>query len=268
VRIVLGLSYRGTGYHGWQRQPDRITIQSSIEQAIARFLGRTDGAAKIDSVCAGRTDAGVHARIQVIHFDCDERRAPFSWVRGVNSFLPQHIRVLWAQEVDATFDARRSARRRRYEYRLLQSAVAPAIAHGLCGWTFEQLDLVAMRHASTFWLGRHDFTSFRDAECQAKSPIRTLHRIDIQRIGSWYVFEFEADAFLQHMVRNMMGALLHIGSGRRPPTWANELLLWRDRSRGPATFMPDGLYLAGISYPDYPQIDTLAWARDPAGVVP
>ncbi|MCX7902734.1 MAG: tRNA pseudouridine(38-40) synthase TruA [Burkholderiaceae bacterium] len=270
MRVALGLSYRGTNYHGWQIQPEVPTVQSRVDQAIRSFMAAEASAVVVDglTVCAGRTDAGVHARLQVVHFDCAVKRKPFSWVRGVNTHLPPDIRVQWAVEVDAQFDARRSATRRRYEYRLLRSPVAPALASGLAGWTFERLDVESMRSAAQHWIGRYDFSSFRSSECQAKSPIREVHRIDLREHGPWLVFNFEANAFLHHMVRNMMGALIAVGTGRKSSDWARELLMKRDRRFGAPTFMADGLYLAAVEYANHPAVNALSWQPSVDGLIP
>jgi tRNA pseudouridine38-40 synthase len=264
MRIALGLSYRGSGYHGWQTQQSSpvLTVQDAVERAITRFVADPAGES-MTTVCAGRTDAGVHARMQVVHFESPVKRDDFSWVRGVNTFLPPDVRVLWAREVPPSFHARNSALRRRYQYRLLESPVAPAIEHGLAGWTFLPLDGAAMQQAARQWLGEHDFSSFRSSECQAPSPVKTLYAIEIDHRAPWWVFRFEGSAFLHHMVRNMMGTLLAIGSGRRPVSWASELLQLRDRTHGDPTFMPGGLYLDGIQYPEEFGLNALAWPDMP-----
>jgi len=197
---------------------------------------------------SGRTDAGVHALNQVVHLDADVMREPTSWVRGTNRFLPDDIAVQWARPVDAEFDARRSARGRRYLYRLLESPVRPGVASGLVGWTFRRLDLEAMRAASRVLLGTHDFSALRSSECQAKTPVRTLRAIDIERQGAWWRFRFDADAFLHHMVRNAMGCLVQVGAGARDAEWLAAVLASKDRSRAAPTFAPDGLYFAGPYY--------------------
>jgi tRNA pseudouridine38-40 synthase len=243
VRIALGVSYRGSAYDGWQSQPSRATVQDHLEAALASFVGRA-----VRVACAGRTDAGVHALNQVVHLDSDVEREPVSWVRGTNRFLPADIAVQWAKTVDAGFDARRSARGRRYVYRLLESPVRPSVESGLAGWTFRPLDRDAMRAAATHLLGTHDFTSMRSSECQAATPVRTLRHLEITRRGAGWRFDFEADAFLHHMVRNLMGCLVMVGSGARDAAWVGEVLAARDRSRAAPTFAPDGLYFAGPYY--------------------
>ena len=243
MRIALGLSYRGSAYAGWQSQPSGATVQDHVESALASFVGRP-----VRVACAGRTDAGVHALNQVAHLDCDVEREPVSWVRGTNRFLPPDIAVQWARTVDPAFDARRSARGRRYVYRLLESPVRPGLESGLAGWTFRPLDRDAMRAAAAQLLGTHDFTSMRSSECQAATPVRTLRGLEIARRGAWWRFDFDADAFLHHRVRNIMGCLVMVGSGARGANWVAEVLAARDRSRAAPTFAPDGLYFAGPYY--------------------
>jgi len=243
VRLALGLSYRGSAYDGWQSQPSGRTVQDHLEAALASFIARP-----VRVTCAGRTDAGVHALNQVVHLDVDVAREAVSWVRGTNRFLPADIAVQWARPVDDAFDARRSARGRRYVYRLLESPVRPGIESGLVGWTFRPLDLDALRAAARELLGTHDFSALRAAECQARTPVRTLRALEIHRHGPWWRFDFDADAFLHHMVRNAMGCLVMVGSGARDPAWLAAVLASKDRSRAAPTFAPDGLYFAGPYY--------------------
>ena len=242
-RLALGLSYRGTAYQGWQSQPGGRTLQDHVEAALGEFA-----ATALKTVCAGRTDAGVHALNQVLHFDAPVRREPASWVRGSNRYLPRDIAVQWCRPVAADFDARRSALGRRYGYVLLQSPVRPALEHGLCGWSFRPLDGDAMRAAAALLIGEHDFSSFRAAECQALSPVKTLRGIGIRQRGAYWRFDFDASAFLHHMVRNIMGCLLAVGEGRRAPQWMAEVLAERSREAAAPTFAPDGLYFAGPYY--------------------
>ncbi len=261
MRVALGISYHGAHYHGWQIQPAVPTVQSHIERAIHSFA-----LVPLASFCAGRTDTGVHAHAQVIHIDTEVMRDEFSWVRGVNAFLPADIRVQWARHMTAdlaNFHARNSAMRRRYRYVLYQSAIAPAIAADLAGWVFQPLDDQAMRAAAAAWIGELDFSAFRSSECQALSPVKTMYRIDIESHGPWRIFTFEASAFLHHMVRNMMGTLLAIGMGKRSVPWAAELLSLGDRKLGDPTFMANGLYLDGVKYPEVYQLDALTWSERP-----
>jgi len=243
-RLALGLSYRGTDYHGWQSQPDGRTLQDRVEAALGEFA-----ATAVRTVCAGRTDSGVHALNQVLHFDAPVQREAFSWVRGTNRYLERDIALQWCQPVAADFHARRSALGRRYRYLLLQSAVRPALEQGLCGWSFKPLDGEAMRAAAALLIGEHDFSSFRAAECQALSPVKTMRGIRIEQRGAYWRFDFDASAFLHHMVRNLMGSLVHIGVGNQPPEWLRELLAGRDRTRAAPTFDAAGLYLTHIRYP-------------------
>ena len=243
MRIALGISYRGTAYQGWQSQPGGQTVQDRLESALSRFADRP-----IQVVCAGRTDAGVHGLNQVVHLDTDVAREPFSWVRGTNTFLPPDIAVQWCQAVPEAFHARNSARARRYAYLLLESPVRPAVESGATGWVFRPLDACAMRAAAALLIGEHDFSAFRSSECQARTPVKTLHEITIGRHGAYWRFEFEANAFLHHMVRNLMGCLLAVGTGVRPPAWVGQVLADRDRRLAAPTFAPDGLYFLGPRY--------------------
>jgi tRNA pseudouridine38-40 synthase len=245
-RIALGLAYRGQGWQGWQSQPGGRTIQDTLETALAAFLGTPAQPPSV--VCAGRTDAGVHAVQQVVHLDTAAERAPFSWVRGSNRFLPPDIAVQWAQPVPADFHARYSAIGRRYRYTLRESPVRPALEHGLVGWSFRSLDGEAMRIAAAALIGQHDFSAFRSSECQARSPVRTMNRIAIVRQGLYWQFDFDGNAFLHHMVRNVMGCLVAIGTGARPPSWMAEVLAGRSRAAAAPTFAPDGLVFLGPYY--------------------
>jgi tRNA pseudouridine38-40 synthase len=242
-RVVLGLEYDGSAFCGWQTQPGRCAVQDCLEAALAAIHG-----APVRTITAGRTDAGVHASGQVVHFDALHRRPESAWVRGVNAHLPAGVSVLWAREVGPGFDARRSALERCYRYLLLNRAVRPALLAGKAGWVHADLDLAAMGEGARLLVGTHDFSAFRAAECQAKSPIRELRTATVIRQGAFLVFEFRANAFLHHQVRNMVGALVWVGLKRRPPEWVGELLASRDRTRGAATFAPDGLYLAQVQY--------------------
>ncbi|MDN3921756.1 tRNA pseudouridine(38-40) synthase TruA [Roseateles violae] len=243
MRVALGVSYRGQAYHGWQSQPDRRTVQDALERALGQFADR-----EIRTLCAGRTDAGVHGLNQVVHFDCEVEREPFSWVRGVNRYLPSDIAIQWSAFPGDDFHARNSAQGRRYAYLLLESAVRPALESGSAGWVFRPLELERMQAAAALLLGEHDFSSFRSAECQAASPVKILRAIEISRRGAYWRFEFDASAFLHHMVRNIMGCLLAVGSGTRSVDWLAEVLDARDRKVAAPTFAPDGLYFVGPYY--------------------
>lgn len=242
-RLALGVSYRGTAYQGWQSQPGGRTVQDRLEQALAQFA-----CLPVPTVCAGRTDAGVHGLNQVVHIDAPVERDPFSWVRGTNRYLEPDIAVQWCQPVPADFHARKHARGRRYRYLLRESPVRPALETGLVGWIFRPLDGDAMRAAAGHLIGTHDFTSFRAAGCQALSPVKELRAIGVRRHGAVWVFDFDASAFLHHMVRNILGCLVAVGSGGRPPGWMAEVLAARSRDAAAPTFAPDGLYFCGPYY--------------------
>ena len=218
-------------------------MQDRLEQALERFA-----TVPVGTVCAGRTDTGVHALNQVVHFDAAVERDAFSWVRGTNRYLPDDIAVQWCQPVGARFHARNSARGRRYRYLLLESAVRPALESGLAGWVFRPLDGEAMRRAAALLIGQHDFSSFRAAECQAATPVKTLRALSLERRGAYWRFDFDADAFLHHMVRNIMGCLIAVGSGRQPPGWLAEVLAAKSRDAAAPTFAAAGLYFLGPYY--------------------
>jgi tRNA pseudouridine38-40 synthase len=260
-RVALGIAYRGQAYHGWQSQPDGRTVQDALERALAEFVGLPRGE-RVTTLCAGRTDAGVHALNQVVHFDAPVAREEFSWVRGTNRYLPEDIAVQWARHVEPGFHARNGARGRRYAFLVRESAVRPALEAGLCGWVFRPLDLDAMRAGAALLLGEHDFSSFRSSQCQALSPVKEMRRIEIVRIGDYWRFDFEANAFLHHMVRNLMGVLIAIGSGAQPSSWAGEILAHRNRSVAPPTFPAAGLYFLGPRYDPHLGIPERTSAHD------
>ena len=243
MRVALGIAYRGTAYSGWQSQPGGRTVQDHVDAAISAFA-----AVPLKSICAGRTDAGVHALNQVIHFDTEAERALDAWVRGTNRYLPGDIAVQWCRFVPASFHSRATAIGRRYHYLLLESPVRPALESGLAGWTFRPLDGEAMRRAGQALVGAHDFSAFRSSECQALSPVKTMRDVAIERRGAYWRFRFDADAFLHHMIRNIVGCLVAVGSGVRSVDWLAEVLDKRDRSLAAATFAPDGLYFVGPYY--------------------
>lgn len=243
MRIALGLEYDGSPFHGWQTQADGSGAQDALEHALAGIADMP-----VTVVAAGRTDAGVHATMQVVHFDTEARRDGNAWVRGVNALLPASVAVRWAVDAPQGFHARFAATGRHYTYLLLDRPVRPALLAARVGWYHRPLALDAMRSAADALLGRHDFSAFRAAECQAKSAIRTLDRLAIAREGDMIRFDLHADAFLQHMVRNIVGALVYVGSGRHPPGWIGELLAGRDRTRAAPTFAAAGLYLTGVDY--------------------
>ncbi len=243
MRLALGVSYNGIAYQGWQSQASGQTVQDHVEAALGRLA-----AAPIRTVCAGRTDAGVHALMQVVHFDTEAQRRTISWVRGTNAMLPRDIAVQWAIEVPPDFHCRSQARSRRYAYILLESSVRPSVDSGRVGWVMRPLRQQAMQQASAYLVGEHDFSSFRAAACQALSATKHLHAIRITRHGAYWRFEFEASAFLHHMVRNIMGCLVAIGQGKYPPQWIQQVLEARSRAAAAPTFAPDGLYFLGPRY--------------------
>lgn len=243
----MGVQYDGTAWHGYQKQADGHTVQDRLEIALEKFAR-----VALATTCAGRTDTGVHALEQVVHFDTELYRDSHSWVRGVNAFLPPSIAVRWAAEVapgpDDEFHARFSARSRTYHYVLYNNPTRSPLLAGRAGFSFRPLDVEAMREAAQCLLGRHDFSAFRSSQCQAKSPVKLMHQIDIRRHGELLVFTIRANAFLHHMVRNLVGSLIYVGTGRHPPGWLKQVLEGRDRNQAAPTFMPDGLYLAKIDY--------------------
>lgn len=247
VRIALGVGYRGGAYRGWQSQPDGVTVQDRLEDALARFADRPR--AGLRTVCAGRTDAGVHAVNQVVHLDSDVERESFSWVRGTNRFLPPDIAVQWARPVAGDFHARNAALGRRYRYLLLESPVRPGLDSGLVGWSHRPLDAARLRTAADVLVGEHDFSAFRSSECQAASPVKTLRSIDIGRRGAYWRLDFDADAFLHHMVRNLVGSLVVVAGGQRSAAWLADVLASRERERAAPTFAAAGLYFLGPYYP-------------------
>jgi len=261
VRIALGVSYNGSAYEGWQSQLSGLTVQDKLEAALGKFTQ-----SKVSTLCAGRTDSGVHGLMQVVHFDTDAERETSSWVRGTNAYLPKDIAVQWAQVMPREFHCRASATARRYAYVVLESAVRPSVEAGRVGWVYRQLDTAAMHAAAAHLLGEHDFSSFRASACQALSPVKNMQRIDISSRGEpmqrYWRFEFEANAFLHHMIRNIMGCLLVVGDGRQPPEWILDVMAQRDRDAAAPTFSPDGLYFLGPVYPSQWGIPTKTAAFD------
>ncbi len=242
-RIALGIEYDGSRFLGWQTQSGGGAVQDALEPALSTIAG-----SEILVTCAGRTDRGVHARGQVVHFDTVAERPPSAWVRGVNALLPESVAVLWSAEVPEDFHARYSARSRTYRYVLVNRPVRPALEARHAGWFHAPLDVAAMRSGARHFIGEHDFSAFRSSECQARSPVRTVHRLDIDSGDGRIVFTICANAFLHHMVRNIVGTLVYIGKGRHPPQWASEVLESRDRSRAAPTFAPEGLCLEHVEY--------------------
>ena len=243
MRIALGLEYDGAAFTGWQTQPDGRGAQDALERALVEV-----GGAPVSTICAGRTDTGVHALDQVVHFDTNAERPRSAWVRGVNRFLPPTIAVRWALEVADDFHARFSARRRSYDYWIVNDPVRSPLAHGRAAWVFRPLDAEAMRAAAMRLVGRHDFSAFRSAECQAATPIRDLEELSVERRGRLIRVRATANAFLHHMVRNIVGTLVYVGLGRQLPGWVSDVLDSRDRTHAAPTFAADGLYLARVEY--------------------
>jgi tRNA pseudouridine38-40 synthase len=245
TRRALAIEYDGRTFCGFQSQPTGCSVQDALERALASIAN-----ARVRIVAAGRTDAGVHATSQIVHFDAPARRPDTAWVRGVNAHLPAAAAVLWCRPVMADFHARFEATARHYTYLLLGRPERPGLLQGRVGWHHAPLDVDAMREAARPLVGTHDFSSFRAALCQARSPVKTLRILGISRHGALVRLDFEADAFLHHMVRNIVGALVAVGTGAQPPAWTAELLAAADRTRGAPTFAADGLYFRGASYDD------------------
>jgi tRNA pseudouridine38-40 synthase len=218
-------------------------VQDALQEALGGLAGEP-----IHVTCAGRTDRGVHARMQVVHFDTNAARPVSAWMRGTNALLPESVAVQWAAEMPGDFHARYSAHARTYRYVLLNRAARPALAARYAGWCHARLDADAMREAASLLVGEHDFSAFRSAECQAKSPVRTLHALQVSAQGERIDFIVRANAFLHHMVRNLVGLLVYVGRGKHPPAWAGEVLASRDRARGAPTFAAQGLYLERVEY--------------------
>ena len=255
MRIALGLQYDGSPYSGWQVQHHQPTVQFELEKAITAFIGEDASRIQpIHTITAGRTDTGVHALGQVVHFDTNVAREMFSWVRGINSFLPASIVVNWAKEVSDEFSARFSAYERTYVYALHAGPCRSPMVNSRAGYLLlppnQSLDVEGMRRAAECLIGEHDFSSFRSSECQSKTPIKTMYSIDIISDEPWLYFQIRGNAFLHHMVRNLVGCFLQIGQGRQTPEWMAEVLAAKDRKAAAPTFMPDGLYLTKIAYPD------------------
>ncbi len=243
-RVALGLEYDGTSYNGWQIQDHAPSIQGSLNKAISKVADEA-----VNCVGAGRTDTGVHASGQVIHFDTHADREPHSWLLGINSDLEMDINVLWVKAVLPDFHARYSATGRTYRYVILNRPVRSALARSRAWWVRQALDATAMSIAASKLLGKHDFSSFRASGCQSKTPLREIRRCEVKRVGDWIIFECEANAFLHHMVRNIVGSLVSIGRGDAQPEWISTLLEERDRREAGITAPPMGLTLIRVDYP-------------------
>ncbi|MEX0963422.1 MAG: tRNA pseudouridine(38-40) synthase TruA [Pseudohongiellaceae bacterium] len=247
TRIALGIEYDGAAYSGWQKQksPQQETVQQYIEFALSNVADHD-----VTVSCAGRTDAGVHATCQVIHFDCEKDRGNKAWMEGVNSLLPKTIRVRWSAKPGHDFHARFSALSRRYLYLMYCRDTESALLHSKASYLRRELHAGAMHEAAQHLLGEQDFSSFRAAGCQSRTAMRHVIHAAIYQQGGFLVFDVKANAFLQHMVRNIMGSLLQVGRSEREPAWIAELLSLKDRTRAAPTAPPDGLYLIGVEYPE------------------
>lgn len=250
MRIAAILEYDGARFSGWQRQVQERNVQACVEEALSKLADEPTAV-----TVAGRTDAGVHASAQVIHFDTGAHRSDHAWVRGANTYLPDDVALLWAGQVDPEFHARFSATGRYYRYVILNRPVRPTYLARRVTHEYRALAVDRMQQAASLLTGEHDFTSFRATECQAKNPVRELRALTVTREGEIYIVHAYANAFLHHMVRNIAGVLLAIGSGERQPEWAREVLEARDRTRGGITAPPDGLYLTGVEYPPSFKLD-------------
>ncbi|MEE2001629.1 tRNA pseudouridine(38-40) synthase TruA [Alkalimonas sp. MEB108] len=244
MRIALGIEYDGSAFYGWQRQQEVASVQQHLEQALSRVADEA-----ILTQCAGRTDAGVHATGQVVHFDSRAERSDKGWIMGTNSHLPAGISVRWAKQVPDDFHARFSATARRYRYIILNQPYRPAILQAGLSHYHQPLDAQRMHQAGQCLLGEHDFSAFRAIQCQSKSPNRFIHHLNVQRVGPYVVIDIKANAFVHHMVRNITGSLLEVGMGRQPVDWLAELLAAKDRTKAAATAKAGGLYLVAVDYP-------------------
>ena len=245
MRIAAMVEYDGSQYHGWQFQTGLRTIQQRIEEALSRVADET-----IQVVCAGRTDTGVHATGQIIHFDTQKQRTMRAWIHGANSYLPKDICIKWASEVPESFHARYSALSRGYRYIILNTPIRPALLRSNVTWQYHSLDYKLMHEAGQSLLGEQDFTSFRSVECQSNTPMRNIQSLKVERRNHWIIIDLSANAFLHHMVRNIAGVLMAVGSGKRPISWVAEVLAAKDRKMGAETAPPYGLFLAEVRYPD------------------
>ncbi|MBK8185790.1 MAG: tRNA pseudouridine(38-40) synthase TruA [Cellvibrio sp.] len=254
TRVALGVEYKGTEFHGFQTQPSGVkTVQQALQKALSTVADE-----EITLVCAGRTDAGVHATQQVIHFDTSSIRPEKAWILGTKPHLPDSVIVRWAKNVSPQFHARFSALNRTYRYLLSDASTASALVAHQVTWSSRKLNLDLMREGAKHLIGEQDFTSFRATQCQAKSPVRTIHHLHLVRRGDLIIMEVQANAFLHHMVRNIVGVLMTVGTGDKPVEWVAELLAARDRSKGAVTAKPYGLYLVSVDYPEEFKIPKLS----------
>lgn len=245
MRVALGVEYDGSRYHGWQAQPGLHTVQQVLEQALSQVADT-----EISVICAGRTDTGVHATNQIVHFDCENERTIRAWIHGANSYLPKDVCVRYGRETNDEFHARYSATSRRYRYVIFNAPIRPALSRGNVTWHYRPLDHKLMAKAGQFLLGENDFTSFRSVECQSHTPMRNVMKVDVVRHHDLVIIDITANAFLHHMVRNIAGVLMAVGSARQPVEWVQEVLLARDRKLGAETAPPYGLYLVDVCYPE------------------
>lgn len=245
MRIALQVEYDGSQYYGWQSQPGLRTIQDCVERAISKVADE-----EITISCAGRTDTGVHATKQIIHFDTQKERTIRSWIHGTNSFLPKDVCVRWGKEMPDSFHARFSAVSRGYRYVIFNAPIRPALMRSNLTWQYRQLDHQTMHKAGQFLLGEQDFTSFRSVECQSKTPMRNVTSLCVTRYHEYVVIHIQANAFLHHMVRNIAGVLMNVGAGKKQAQWVKEVLMARDRRQGAETAPPYGLYLTEVYYPE------------------
>jgi len=245
MRIALGIEYNGNGFYGWQYQPNRTTIQGALEIAIGKIANEP-----IFLFCAGRTDANVHATGQVVHFDTRAKRHIDAWIWGTNTHLPSSIVVRWARAVDYQFHARFTATARRYRYVIYNHPIRPAILSPYVSWYYYPLDIERMRIAGSYLFGEQDYSSFRSSQCQSKSPMRNITDFKIYAENRYIIFEIEANAFLHHMVRNIAGVLMKIGSGMKEPSWMQEVLAAKNRRFAAETAAAEGLYLIKVAYPE------------------
>ncbi len=255
-RIACRIEYDGSLYNGWQAQPHLAvkTVQDALEQGIAVVANRP-----VRVHCAGRTDTGVHGFAQIIHFDAPTQRSAKAWVLGVNANLPPSVRVHWAVRVPDDFHARFSALARSYRYLIANTPVRPALFHGKVSWQRRALDHQLMHDAAQALLGERDFSAFRAASCQSSTPMRNVQSLSVTRVGELIVVDIKANAFLHHMVRNIVGSLMAVGMGRQAPAWIDQLMAGRDRTLAADTAPPDGLYLAAVDYPERYELPPAPW---------
>ncbi|MCL1113628.1 MULTISPECIES: tRNA pseudouridine(38-40) synthase TruA [Shewanella] len=253
MRVALGIEYDGSGFFGWQRQADVDSVQAQLEKALSYVANEP-----IEVFCAGRTDAGVHGTGQVVHFDTTASRPLTAWTLGINANLPDTIAVRWAKEVDDSFHARFSATARRYRYVIYNHQLRPGILRSGVSHYHGDINENLMHEAAQLLLGENDFTSFRAVQCQSNTPFRNVHKVSVTRQGMYVMVDIQANAFLHHMVRNIVGSLLEVGLGNKPIEWMSELLAIKDRNQAAATAKPNGLYLVDVTYPEQYNIPKLA----------